>query len=97
MSDSGTDGAGFKWVGWLRRGGRWRRCCEAPTIGECARLLIAEGDRRGLPSRCRCLTTGGVPRLPQDTPGGAEAARKAGRGLGHALRAGRGHWEGIPP
>jgi hypothetical protein len=71
MSDTGP-----RWTGWLRRGGRWRRCCEAPTIGECARLLIAEGDRLVLPSRCRCLTLGAVPDLPQDGRESKETARK---------------------
>jgi hypothetical protein len=76
VKDSGTDGAGLKWVGWLRRGGRWRRCCEAPTIGECAKQLFRMGDGLSLPSYCRCLTLGAVPDLPQDGGGGLETARK---------------------
>jgi hypothetical protein len=76
VKDSGTNNAGLTWTGWLRRrrGEPWRRACEAPTLGECARLLLTLGDQLGLPSRCRCLTTGAPPDLPEDRRGGRTAA-----------------------
>jgi hypothetical protein len=68
---------GVAWYGWLRarKGSPWLRVCRADGMGQAARLLSAEADRRGIRDRHCCLTTGGVPRL-QDGRGDAEAARR---------------------
>jgi hypothetical protein len=53
------------WVGWLRLrpDAGWQRVCVADTLDQCARLLGAEGQRRGIPCRCQVLTGGAVPGL----------------------------------
>ncbi len=55
--------ADVQWTGWgrRRRGAPWLRLCQAATIGECARLLHAEGKRRGFPDKQQCLVHGDHP------------------------------------
>jgi hypothetical protein len=67
-----TTDHGQRFVGWLcrRRGGRWWRCCQAPDLGTCAKLLAAEGDKLGIPGHCRIMTTGMPPRLNRGRTGG---------------------------
>jgi hypothetical protein len=69
VSDNGIDDGGLRWVGWVRarKGAPWQKVVEADGMGQAARLLAAEADRRGVPARHFCQTTGAVPRL-QDGP-----------------------------
>jgi hypothetical protein len=55
-----------QWTGWCRRrkGSGWFKVCTAAAIGECARLLDAEGRRRGIPDRHQVLVFGDHPPRP---------------------------------
>jgi hypothetical protein len=60
----------LKWTGWVRRrrGARWEPVVEAPTIGECAKLLDGAARRRGIVSSAlQAMTLGGG--YPRDDRG----------------------------
>jgi hypothetical protein len=90
MNNGGTDDAGSRWVGWLRRhrNAPWVRVCQADGMGQAAKLLAAEADRRGVRPRDCCLTTGMPPRLHEDGRGDARVGWKSAEGEGDERRGG---------
>lgn len=58
------------WVGWLRRrpSELWRPAVRAGSLPECARLLEAEGKKRGIGMRHQIMTRGGFYPRPRPSP-----------------------------
>jgi hypothetical protein len=49
------------WAGWVWVEDGWRKVASGPTIAETARLLEAEGVRRGVLGKHQVLTGGSMP------------------------------------
>jgi hypothetical protein len=76
-----------RWVGWIWKGKRWQRVCEADTLGACSRLLGDKARQRGIRDKHTILTGGGAPTVvPQESHPIAQDARKGVKGGPQGVR-----------